>query len=749
MYDYEEEQPELVKPVIQKQKAPESQKTQAPEQESSFNFDMYDDEAVEQSSKPKNRSKNPFETAPVSKEEYAKMSISEKIQYAKDLEKEQRYRSSQDLTKNIASGLSFGYTEGISGLERSEDEDPAAALVGQVIGSAIPIGGAAKLASYPVKAAVAVLPKILQPLGRFMQAFGTGALYETGKQGANVAQGKEFETGQIPLTGAAFAALDGLLHGGTLLGRKFLGMSPAHQASLLEKQIIPEDLPRSQYETAEEVLNLLRENKIPSAKNLPKPRDDTLDVTSGSISGLKNRVQADGKDIGLRPITKNQEPHLSDSVGDVFSQEKFFNTTQGGRALKNEISNIDEDVYRGVNEMYKYSKELNSNIENIQPQLVNKLEDRIDELVKIPEPSDVQKRLIRASKNVLKNLVQYENIVDEAGNVIGKEISGYKPINNQTLIDQVQSLRQIIDYDFAHGNTKNIFRPLINDLQDAAIRSAEEVGQPEAAQALSEARHAYKTWVEAFDNDYIRPFRDASNKDFSKLFKSSLDFDESNMIRNILKLSPDGERMANASVREIVEKNLNKYLENPRAAKGPEFDKAMRELQAVITPEQAVEVRNMIHKAQGRPPFRARSTPARALTNEEKIAAKYVGKEPEDIQNMMNTRSGIRKLREDLNTPQKQEAFNTLQQQKMRSVLREGNIEKEFTGDELYKFLNKEKNYEIFSEILGETETEALRLSAKEIGKQQVKKEMFNKSLKKAVHHTAAMKSLQIILSIL
>lgn len=286
-------------------------------------------------------------------------------------------------------------------------------------------------------------------------------------------------------------------------------------------------------------------------------------------------------------------------------------------------------------------------------------------------------------------------------------------------------------------------------MEDAAIRSAEQVGRPEAAEALREAKSAYRAWVEAFDNDYIRPFRDASNQDFSKLFKSSLDLDESNMVRRILNLSENGERLGNASVREIVEKNLSKYLENPRSAHGREFDKAMRELEAVITPEQAQQIRTAIAQGQGRPPFRARSTPPRALTNDERIAAKYIGKEPEDIQRLMNTRSGIKQLRQDLNTPKKQEAFKRLQQQKMRSIMREGNIEKEFTGDDLYRFLNKEHNYELFSEMLGETETEALRQSAKEIGKRQVKSEVRNKKVSKAAHKVAAFKTLEILLNLL
>lgn len=719
-----------------------------PKQEpSSFSFDAYDfsGDATPQQETAKPKSKNPFETKPFSKEDYAKMSISEKIQYAKDLEKEQRYESSKAFTKNAASSLSFGFSEDIPGFKPEEGEDPVAGWAGTVAGHALPIAGSAKLVGAGLNAATKLAPKVLQPLYRFLHAFGTGATVESGKQGANAIRGEEVNLSQIPKTGAEFLAVDSFIRGLGALGKKFLQISPAHQAQILEEGVIPKDLPKSQFETAEQVLNQLRQqNQAPN--NFPRPGGPPPDGGApppGSSAPARinpNRVRANGEDLGLRPAPQPQRPDLADSVGDIFSRERFYNNTQGGQAFKNEIMNIDEDVYRGVNELYNTSRQLNSEISEIHPQLVNRIQARIRELSEIPEPSDVQRRLLRASENILNRIAT----VGENG-----EITGYQPLNNQVLIDQVQSLRQIIDYDFAHGNTKNIFRPLINDLQDSALRSAETAGRPEAAEAINEARNAYRVWVEAFDNDYIRPFRDGSNQDFSKLFKSALDFDESNMIRNILNLSENGQRLGAASTREIVEKHLGKYFDNPRSATPREFDKVVRELEAVITPEQAQQVRDQFRQAQARPPFRARQEPKRTPTNDERIASKYEGNEPEDIQKMMNKRSGIKQLREDLNTPEKRDTFERLKLQKIRSILREGNIEKEFTGDDLYRFLNKEHNYELLSEMLGESETEALRSSAKEIGKQQVKSELRKKNVSKAAHKVAVYKSLEILFNVL
>jgi len=286
-------------------------------------------------------------------------------------------------------------------------------------------------------------------------------------------------------------------------------------------------------------------------------------------------------------------------------------------------------------------------------------------------------------------------------------------------------------------------------LQDAALRAAETSGKPEAAEAINEARSAYRTWVEAFDNDYVRPFRDSSNQDYSKLFKSSLDLDEANMLNKILGITERGQELSKAATREIVDKHLSKYFQNPRSFDPREFSKSLRELEAVITPEQSQDIREKFRDASQRINVKATHKP-RKPTNDELIAARYEKNKPEDIIKMMDSRSGIKQLHEDFSdTKVKREVFERLSRQKMRSMLREGNIEKEFTGDDLYRFLNKEKNYEIFSEIIGENETESLRSVAKEIGKEQVKKEARKKGATKALRKLAGYKSIEIILSLI
>ena len=705
----------------------------------SFDFSLYDEPSstINSSSNNNSSKKDPiyqqYAVKQKTPEELKKMNFSERLDYANELNREREYLSSAGFTKGALSGASFGATENIDSLKPQEYESNTG--LGMTLGSFAPIGLISKAVSIPIKAyqRAAQLPNYI---GEAAQTFSTGAGFSSGKEAVKALSGEETNLYEIPKTGAEFAALHSLFGVGKTLFDKFSKLSIPAQSSIIEKQIIPENLPKSQYDTASEMLSLLQKQEQKSPPRISVP-EINVRAPAKSLHGRISEKRLN--EIGLRPISESpRNQNLTEKTGNIFSKNRFYNTTQGGQGIKQNVIQQDEKIYKDVNQKYQKSRELNKQVSDIQPELVDDLESKIRDLQEIPEPSDVQKRVIKTSKNIMKKLVSR----DKEGN-----ITGYLPVNNQTLIDQIQSLRQIIDYDFSHGNTKNIFRPLINNLQEAVYQTAERSGATEASKAFSEARNAYRNWAETFDNPYIRPFRDKSNKDFSKLYKSSVDTDEFNVLNSILSETPEGSNISQALRRDIVEKKLSPFLENSQKANPKEFDTAVRELEAVISPEEADQVRNIFNDARKTTkPIRATAPPKKQLTNDQLIASRFTGKSPEDIQSMMNSRSGIRQLRKDsANDPIKQQVFDRLTKQKMRSILREGNIESDFKGNELYKLLNKEKNFELFSEILGESETEQLRQAAKDIGEKSAKSEFTKQMVTKVGQKVAAYKTLQLI----
>lgn len=326
-------------------------------------------------------------------------------------------------------------------------------------------------------------------------------------------------------------------------------------------------------------ISLTTESPVRKGEIQPK----FADLTEEAKPLNPSRVSAGGRNLEVSPpkLQSTAISPLEEELGSIASKQKFSNATTGGKAIQKEVMELDRQAYQKVNDLYKRSRELNREIEAVHPQLVEKLENRLVELREIPEPSGPQKQLIGTLENILKRL--------------GSK-SGYRPISNQTLIDQVQSLRQKIDYDFAHGNASNIFRPVINDLQDAVTIAAKK--NPEALEAINAARKEYASWADAFDNPYIRPLRDKSNKDYTKIFKASQDFDEFNQLKDILERSAQGKVISSGVKREVLLKRMRPIVEKEGRVAQREIEDALHDLEAVFSPEEISSVRSTLSNAQ-------------------------------------------------------------------------------------------------------------------------------------------------------
>lgn len=456
----------------------------------------------------------------------------------------------------------------------------------------------------------------------------------------------------------------------------------------------------SEYEMGQKISDAASERLSMGEKPSILPQE----IPSKGTDLSKRSIQQSDKKIGLEVPTQTPRTAPENEVGKIFSEKKFKNTTQGGKALKDEIMRLDEADYKNVNQLYENARAENRMIEDIHPELADTIQQRLEELEKIPAPSGPQKDLINSMKNILSDIVEYG---EEGGR---KTISGYKQINNQTLIDQVQSLRQKIDYDFAHGNTKNIFKPLINDLQEAAAQSAENIN-PQANVALKEAREAYKNWAETFDNDYIRPFRDKSNKDYSKLFTKSHDIDNFNVIRGVIEKTPQGETLSKATLRELVQGELAPYIKNPQKMNSPEFARIMNELEAVITPEQSRSIEQALKKEAHR--FGSRTFSRKPL---EKNLLQ--GKSPEQIARMTDTISGMKEVEKLLSgTEQGKQLVRDIKDFKAADILYKGKLNAPEKSQSIAELLNDREKVAFLKETLGTERVNQLREIVKDAQK--------------------------------
>lgn len=484
--------------------------------------------------------------------------------------------------------------------------------------------------------------------------------------------------------------------------------------------------PPSRLRPYEEAARALSTPEVPAEVPPPPRLQAQLPETrgQGTLQGRQAQVLPEG--VPFRPQGEITEP--ADRIGNIVSPQRFRNTTQGGQAVTNDIRLKDEGAYRQVNQLYDNSRELNRGFQEIHPQLVQRLQNRIAEIDAIAHPSGPQQQLRTTMQAQLNRLAQF----DAEGNIIG-----YTPVSNQALIDQIQASRHAVDYDFGHGKPKNIFRPFIQDLQDAAIAAAER-NNPEAATALREAQTAYRDWVTVFDNDYIRPFRDLSNRDFSKNFKTLMQSDNYNVVREILETTPGGQEFSRGIRREIVEDKLAPFLKDPKKANIRDFDKTIRELEAISPAEELSGIRREFMQSRKGPPFiRARVQEKPAL----RAAEKAMNMTLEDIQKEMNSVSGIMRIRDKL----PKTIYEPVAQSKVHSILHENQISKKFTGNDLKRVLNKEAENNLLSTLIGEEAVEDARLVAEKLGDRQ----MTIDNVKSLGKHVSALNFLKYVIPLI
>lgn len=481
---------------------------------------------------------------------------------------------------------------------------------------------------------------------------------------------------------------------------------------------VPTEYPPTAYKAAEEALSYLKgEEKKVFEDTLKKFNLEPLSENTKSSMGLKSTA----------PLTANSG--LDQRVGNIVSRNEIFNKRQTGSALKDAVMSADKEAYKNVRDLYTKSKELNSQIDTIHPKLVEDLLNRKEELRSIPEPSSVQKKMLKTVNKMLSKTAKMDN----KGN-----IEGYLPMNSQTLIEQAKSLRQSVDYDFSHGRPKNSILPLINEIENAVEEAAQATGNKAAYQSLLDAKKAHSEWKTTFDNKYVRPYRNQKNLEYRKMYEKSLDGDYFNILKGIVEKSNNGPRLLNSIQREIVQKELKDILKNPSKFTESQINKRLRELDSILPQDQVDAVRKEISDT--------RRISQQPNAKDLRASQKYTDKTPSEVESLMNSRDGIRELREDLSkTETSRNIFDRLSQQKLREILRKGRIKKNPTGKELFDVLDDTRNYNLVEELTSPQEARELLEISQKLGDKEVRRENLVKFGKSVLKY----KTIKVLLSVI
>ena len=316
------------------------------------------------------------------------------------------------------------------------------------------------------------------------------------------------------------------------------------------------------------------------------PPETAAPILPEPIKPLSERITKTAPSTDLRPSpakVTTPEQRIARTVSD----KEFYNSTQGGEALTNDVSAFSDSQNKVVKRAYDRAEEFTKAITEPQAQLVDQLLKTLEPLEERKALSAPEASLKKSVEGILERLV----VVNPDGS-----IAGYKPIQTSSLIAEARSLGYKVDHDFTNGNVYNIFKPTIAQIKEAASRSASSV--PGAAEALKEADALYAKWAQEFNNDYIKPLRDRSNKDYKKKFDRFQDIDEFNVLKNVLEQDPKGKQYISALEVPLVEKVMKPFIQDPSRISSDKvgFEKALRELEGAIPSEKVSEVRIALEK---------------------------------------------------------------------------------------------------------------------------------------------------------
>lgn len=479
---------------------------------------------------------------------------------------------------------------------------------------------------------------------------------------------------------------------------------------------------KSNLVTEEDLLKNFSKQKIANTKF------ETAEKALEEITGKPKELKTSRGPLGIevKAPEKSSQKQLNGIVekpegpGAVISELEFETEAAGGRAQNITIRENAANARREVSEAYKEAEENYKNINSIADKaLLTELKYEAAKIRESAKPNTAESVVLKTIEDVIDHYIVRNGV------------------SVRTLIRTSDSISGMANYELPFTGPKDILKTVANALDRAAIRAIENNGGNAELQRL--ANRKYGEWANKYANDDVSPFLERTVNNPESLFRQSIDDEGAyRAVQSALHDSPRAKEFTDAMARQVAEKKMGKFKDDEIGSS--EYRRALRNLEALIGHENSAAYDQALRQAI-RIPRPKDIVPTNTKESSKKLAhritsvpestkiamkvAKYKDTNPEEIISKLKSRSGIKELKKDF--PKK--SFDMLVEQEARSILHEGKIEKTFAGDDLYRILNKESNFEIFAEILGTEEANLLREAAKNIGKQNMSSERLKNSL--------------------
>ncbi len=398
---------------------------------------------------------------------------------------------------------------------------------------------------------------------------------------------------------------------------------------------------------------------------------------------------------------KSLEGRVSKSpkLGETISKEAFETEAQGGRDISHEVKTLFQEELKPVTQAYKEAEAVTQNHNAIYPELAASNEQRISKLESLEKRS-------AGEEAVYQDALALRRMIGEPNALI--------VANADQIMKQANSFSQKVKYELPYAGYKGEIKVIVHDMNQSVIKSLQEAGID--PQAVIKADKIYGRFADRFYGDEIAPYLNKKILNPEQLFQKAIKDPAS--YRAIKKsIGARNSALINKVERQLVEHKLGKYYNDATLVGSEEYVKDLKDTAELVGKEKIAELDHTLRQKAAKLELQEKSLKP---SSEVALRAKEGGKSlekapfktPEELGKEFNTRSGIRKIRKELESKGKQSTYEKLRDDKINEIFREGKYEsKVLTGNDVVDIINK--NHEVLNELLGNEIVNALSKEAR------------------------------------
>jgi hypothetical protein len=352
------------------------------------------------------------------------------------------------------------------------------------------------------------------------------------------------------------------------------------------------------------------------------------------------------------------------NIGESISKQPFKSSLQAGQEIKSEAQKIKTAAREKFDKEFQNIKTQTQHLESFPTKLSHELSDFIKENRGKPleKLSTGASKLMSAADELLKLTAE----ATPNGSIIG-----YKRPRISDLVAAKQRIGDIADWEIGESSFKGAYKEIYKQLEEEISKTIGDKSKP-LLQKYKDLNKRYSEFKDTFGNQRTIELFEPKNKDFTSIFKGLQDNDSFRALEKILDKSQRGRDLLSKMKRNIFEGRSAKEL----------------------SPIETQDLKDILGKNKS-------GLVDKAQAFQKKLPSVFE-KSPEELLRQMDTRSGIRKIKEELKGIQGgDEFFSILKEAKVEEILANGKIKSSSTVQEMYDVLSNSKNFNILGELEG------------------------------------------------